>query len=235
MARPKKAQTEAAATVSPIVSAETGVLKSLLHTLLDAGFHQHLELKPSEAGMSAAVAWGRHEGVETPRVLALVLPSGAWDRSNADSVQMLSYTLPPPETAPDQFPQFAVVRDAEGKLEAFFDLAYPPHQIDKLPGLREINEYKRIKADPTYRWSMKMYDRLMKGFNALHERIYQTHKDRVNGKNDIIEEVAKLLFLESFRLHHRGVLTFEHAGKKLDLHDVYTCQRRPEFHLKPAD
>ena len=60
--------------------------------------------------MSAAVAWGRHEGVETPRVLALVLPSGAWDRSNADSVQMLSYTLPPPEAAPDQFPQFAAVR-----------------------------------------------------------------------------------------------------------------------------
>jgi type I restriction enzyme M protein len=64
---------------------------------------------------------------------------------------------------------------------------------------------------------MRMYDRLMKGFNALHERIYQTHKDRVNGKNDIIEEVAKLLFLESFRLHHEGALTFEHEGKKLDL------------------
>jgi type I restriction enzyme M protein len=221
MARPKKAQTEAV-TTSPVVSEEAGVLKSLLHNLSGAGFHQHVELKPSEAGVSAAIAWGRHEGVETPRVLALVLPSGAWDRSNADSVQMLSYTLPPPETAPDQFPQFAVVRNAEGKLEAFFDLAYPPHQIDKLPGLREINEYKRIKADPTYRWSMKMYDRLMKGFNALHERIYQTHKDRVNGKNDIIEEVAKLLFIESFRLHHEGALTFEHAGKKLDLREIFT-------------
>lgn len=222
MARPKKAQTEAATNTSPVVSEETGVLKSLLHTLSGAGFQQEIELKPSEAGMSAAIAWGHHEGIETPRVLALVLPSGAWDRSNADSVQMLSYTLPSPETAADQFPQFAVVRDAEGKLEAFFDLAYPPHQIDKLPGLREINEYKRIKADPTYRWSMKMYDRLMKGFNALHERIYQTHKDRVNGKNDIIEEVAKLLFLESFRLHHEGALTFEHNGKKLDLRDVFT-------------
>lgn len=223
MARPKKVQTEAAAKTSPVASEETGLLKSLVHTLSGAGFDQRLELKPSEAGMSAAVVWGRHEGVETPRVLALVLPPGAWDRSNADSVQMLSYTLPPPETAADQYPQFAVVRDAEGKLEALFDLAYPPHQIDKLPGLREINEYKRIKADPTYRWSMKMYDRLMKGFNALHERIYQTHKDRVNGKNDIIEEVAKLLFLESFRLHHKGALTFEHAGKKLDLGDVFTA------------
>ena len=70
---------------------------------------------------------------------------------------------------------------------------------------------------------MRMYDHLMKGFNALHERIYQTHKDRVNGKNDIIEEVAKLLFLESFRLHHDGALIFEHDGQKLNLKDVFTA------------
>jgi type I restriction enzyme M protein len=150
---------------------------------------------------------------------------GAWARANADEVQVLSYTLPPPDTAPDHFPQFAIVKDAEAKLEAFFDLAPgAPHQIDKLPSLREINEYKRIKADPTYRWSMRMYDRLMKGFNALHERIYQTHKDRVNGKNDIIEEVAKLLFLESFRLHHDGgTLIFDHNGQQLNLKDVFTA------------
>ena len=224
MAPPKKSG-KAAAAGSPVVSAETGVLKSLLHTLATAGFDQQLDLVPTEAGLSAAIAWGRHEGVDTPRLLALVLPSGAWERSNADTVQMLSYTLPSPETAPDQFPQFAVVRDAEGKLETFFDLAYPPHQIDRLPGLREINDYKRIKADPTYRWSMKMYDRLMRGFNALHERIYQTHKDRVNGKNDIIEEVAKLLFLESFRLHHTSGLIFPYGGQSLDLRDVFSAAR----------
>ena len=222
MARPKKAQTDGATKARPVSSEEVGVLKGILNTLSKANFDQHMELKPGEPGMSAAVVWSRHEGVETPRILAMVLPAGAWERSNADTVQMLSYTLPPPETASDQFAQFAFVRDAEGKLEAFFDLAYPPHQIDRLPTLREINDYKRIKADPTYRWSMNMYERLMKGFNALHERIYQTHKDRVNGKNDIIEEIAKLLFLESFRLHHEGALTFDHAGKKLALRDVFT-------------
>ena len=41
------------------------------------------------------------------------------------------------------------IRSTLDGSEAFFDLAYPPHQIDRLPGLREINEYKRIKADPT--------------------------------------------------------------------------------------
>jgi len=225
MARPKKASADnAAKEATAVASEESSALKQLVHSLGSAGFDQKLDLKASEAGMSAAVVWGRHEGVETPRVLALVLPAGAWNRSNADEVQMLSWTLPSPATAQDHYAQFAVVKDAEGKLEAIFDLAPgAPHQIDKLPSLREINEYKRIKADPTYRWSMRMYDRLMKGFNALHERIYQTHKDRVNGKNDIIEEVAKLLFLESFRLHHDGALTFEHNGKKLSLKDVFTA------------
>ena len=222
MAIKKKQNAEHATTVA---SEESNVLQSIVHRLSGAGFDQSLALKPSEPGMLAAVVWGRHEGAETPRILALVLPAGAWGRANADEVQMLSFSLPSPETQEDQFPQFAIVKDAEDKLEAVFDLAYPPHEIDRLPSRSEINDYKRIKADPTYRWSMRMYDRLMKGFNALHERIYQTHKDRVNGKNDIIEEVAKLLFLESFRLHHDqgggDALTFEHEGKKLSLKDVF--------------
>lgn len=218
----RKKSAEKPTTVS---SEETSTLRALVHTLTGAGFSETQDLKSSEPGVSAAVVWGSHKGEGTPRILALVLPTASWSRANADEVQVLSYTLPPPETAADQFPQFAVVQDTEGKLEAFFDLAYPAHQIDKLPTLAEINDYKRIKADPTYRWSMRMYDRLMKGFNALHERIYQTHKDKVNGKNDIIEEVAKLLFLESFRLHHGqgGALTFEHEGKKLDLKAVFTA------------
>ncbi|WP_316237052.1 N-6 DNA methylase [Bradyrhizobium sp. SZCCHNR1015] len=225
MARPKKAPTEnVTKDTATVASEEKNVLNSILRSLASAGFDQTVDLRTTEPGMSAAVAWGRHEGVETPRLLALVLPAGAWSRSNADEVQALSWNLPTPDTAPEHYAQFAVVKGAEGKLEAIFDLAPgAPHQIDKLPTLREINDYKRIKADPKYRWSMRMYDRLMKGFNALHERIYQTHKDRVNGKNDIIEEVAKLLFLETFRLNHDGALTFEHDGKTLDLKDVFTA------------
>src|SRR5262249_4531075 len=70
-----------------------------------------------------------------------------------------------------------------GKHGAFFDLSSPAHQIDQLPELKEIGEYRRYEADPTYRWSMRMYHRLMNGFNAFHEQVYQTVKDRVNGKN----------------------------------------------------
>jgi len=224
MARPKTSTT-VSATATAVTTGELSLLKSLTQSLATSGFDQKLELKVSEPGMAATIVWGRHEGAETPRILSLVLPAAEWGRANADEVQMFSWTLPPPDTAQDQYPLFAVVKDADDKFEAFFDLAPgAPHQIDKLPSLREINDYKRIKADPTYRWSMRMYDRLMKGFNALHERIYQTHKDKVNGKNDIIEEVAKLLFLESFRLHHEGVLTFEHEGKKLNLKDIFNAE-----------
>jgi type I restriction enzyme M protein len=223
MARPKKASTDTTAATTAVTSSEKGVLKSLTYALATAGFDQMVDLKASEPGMAASIVWGRHEGAETPRILALVLPTAEWSKANADDMSVFSYTLPSPETPSDQYPLFAVVKDTEDKLEVFFDLAPgAPHQIDKLPNLREITDYKRIKADPTYRWSMRMYDRLMRGFNALHERIYQTHKDRVNGKNDIIEEVAKLLFLESFRLHHEGALLFEHNGQKLDLKNVFT-------------
>ena len=116
----------------------------------------------------------------------------------------------------------------DGKLEAFFDLAYPAHQIDQLPSLgRSASTSASRPTRPPL--VDAMYDRLMKGFNAFHEHIYQTHKDRVNGKNDIIEEVAKLLFLESFRLHHDPKdLVFEHDGKKLQLEDVFTAIREGE-------
>ncbi|MCV5348909.1 hypothetical protein OFM93_27935, partial [Escherichia coli] len=53
------------------------------------------------------------------------------------------------------------------------------------------------------------YTRLMQRFDAFHENVYRVTKDKVNDKNDIIEEVAKLLFLETFRLHHDEDLTFK--------------------------
>jgi len=223
MARPKKsAAGQKDQHPMAFAAAEAGVLNAAVQKLAKGGFDQRLDLQSSEAGQAAAVVWGRHEGVETPRILLLVLPTEAWDRSNADSLQALAWTLTPAGTPEDQIPRFALVRDSGDTREQTFDIEFPPHEIDRLPTLHEINVYKRIQADPTYRWSMRMYDRLMKGFNALHERIYQIDKDRVNGKNDIIEEVAKLLFLEAFRLHHEGALGFkDEHGVQHDLRTVF--------------
>jgi len=199
-------------------------LKKVSSKLKQNGYISEATLKSDEPGLAAAIHWGMHLGVETPRIFALALPKDAWERANANEVQRLSYEMPSPDTPEDQYPQFGCVSD--GEHEAFFDLSFPPHEIDRLPGLAEINDYKRIKADPTYRWSMAMYDRLMNGFNAFHERVYQIDKDRVSGKNDIILEVAKMLFLESFRLHHdRKDLNFKlDDGTQFNLADVFTVE-----------
>jgi type I restriction enzyme M protein len=204
--------------------AKTGTnepLAKLEKKLAEQDFTQRLELEPAEEGQACSIVWGTHRGVETPRVFLLALPAGSWEKANADYVYQLSFTQAPTDLAEDQYPKFGIVSD--GEHEAIFDLEYPQHQIDRLPGLTEIGEYKRIKADPTRRWSLKMYDRLMNGFNAFHEQVYQTVKDKVDGKNSIILEVAKLLFLESFRLHHDAKdLRFEHEGKKYQLGEVFT-------------
>ncbi len=199
------------------------VLLSLEKKLADQDFDQRLELDAAEEGQACSMVWGTHRGVETPRVFLLALPKGSWEKANADFVQQLSWTLSPTDFSDDQFPKFGVVSD--GEHEAIFDLEYPAHEIDLLPSLKEIGDYKRIKADPTRRWSYEMSNRLMKGFNAFHKQVFQTVKDRVNGKNDIIEEVAKLLFLESFRLHHSAKdLGFDHEGKKKQLEVVFKIE-----------
>lgn len=202
-------------------SAIGGTLAALESKLAKQKFRQRVELEAAEEGQACSIVWGSHRGVDTPRVFLLALPAGDWEKANADYVQQLSWTQAPTDLSDEQYPKFGVVSD--GEHEAIFDLEYPAHQIDKLPSLAEIGDYKRIKADPTRRWSLKMYDLLMNGFNAFHEQVYQTVKDKVNGKNDIIEEIAKLLFLESFRLHHDlKDLVFKHKGRKLQLNEVFT-------------
>ena len=63
--------------------------------------------------------------------------------------------------------------------------------------------------------------RLMHRLDAFHEQVYQNVKDRVSDKNDIIEEVAKLLFLESFRCHHGADLGFDYKGQRLNFREVF--------------
>lgn len=122
----------------------TQTLKNVSFKLKREGFISAVALKSEEPGLAAAIHWGMHLGVETPRLFALALPRDAWERANANEVQKLSYEMPSPDTPEDQYPQFGFVSD--GEHEAFFDLSFPPHEIDRLPGLAEINDYKRIKA-----------------------------------------------------------------------------------------
>ncbi|MBD2198557.1 MULTISPECIES: HsdM family class I SAM-dependent methyltransferase [Calothrix] len=196
------------------------ILATLCQQYKSAGFDKLITLTSSADEEAAAIVWGQYQGVETPRIFLLALAPGNWDKANAEYVQQKSYTLPPADTKEDEFPQFAVVSDGEHKT--CFELSFPAYEIDRLPTLKEINEYKRIKADPTYRWSMKMYDRLMRGFDEFHEQVYQNVRDNISSSNDIIREVTKILFLESFRLHHEGSnLEFQHDNQTLNLNQIF--------------
>lgn len=198
-----------------------GVLGDYLAKLKVQQFDRVEPLSVSEEGQLATVVWGSYKGTPTPRIFVWALSSGQWEKANADEVQSVCWGLMPAETSEEQYPQFGVVTD-DGHV-ACFDISYPAHEIDRLPTIEEINDYTRIKADPTYKWSLKMYNRLMRGFDAFHEQVYQNVKDRVSSKNDIILEVAKILFLESFRLNHEpAALEFKVKSKKLQLDKIFT-------------
>ncbi|MBX7222568.1 MAG: SAM-dependent methyltransferase [Blastocatellia bacterium] len=215
MKQPKLIETQAPPTVNT-------TLETLLRKFKADEFDQ-VQLLDSGAEEAPAIVWGRYQGVDSPRVFVLAVVPGTWGQVNADYVQQRMWDKTPPETRQDEYPLFGLVSD--GKNEMAFDLGHPSHQIDRLPTLQEIGNYNLMKADPTYRWSMRMYDRLMKGFNAFHEQVYQTVKDRVSNKNDIILEVAKILFLESFRLHHEGrALEFPLEENTYRLDEVFTAE-----------
>jgi type I restriction enzyme M protein len=204
-------------------AAETKDLFAPLKAKLKAqGFDYELPLSAT-VPEQACIVWARPKGNDTPRILLLLVASDQWDKVNANWVETRMFELLPTEIPEDQYPKFAYVSDGDAKVSVF-DLEYPAHQIDVLPPPDEIVDYRQLKRDPLRRWSLKQYDRLMKGFNAFHEQVYQTVKDRVNGKNDIIEETAKTLFLESFRLQHNAAAkTFKHEGKSYQLDDVFSA------------
>lgn len=187
------------------------------------GYDYELPLNAT-APEQACTVWARPKGNDTPRIFVLLVPTEQWDKVNANWVETRMFELLPNETQDSEYPKFGYVSDGDAKVSVF-DLEYPAHQIDVLPPPNEIADYRQLKRDPLRRWSLKQYDRLMKGFNAFHEQVYQTVKDRVNGKNDIIEETAKTLFLESFRLQHNDATkTFTHEGKKYLLDDVFNAE-----------
>ncbi len=161
-----------------------------------------------------------NNGEDTHRVMLWILPEGQWQLANADSVESTAI-----EAAgildEHEFPKFIHVTD--GKNEKFFEMDFPPIEVDQVPSVTEINNYKQIKRDPTYYWSREMYQRLMDGLDYFHETVYTKTKDNVSNKNEIIEEVAKFLFLETFRIHHPDQ-EFTYENKIYQFKDVFDWQ-----------
>ncbi|EFE0737361.1 N-6 DNA methylase [Escherichia coli] len=190
-------------------------------------FTQPLVELPEHEFAKAGLIQGLVEGNLTPPVMLIALTEGHWEYA-ADTAKFddLAYQLL--SDIEGDWPVYAVVDDGlNQRILALFgaDGSDGTHGADTLPSLEELRSFDRMERDPTFRWSMRVYTRLMQRFDAFHENVYRVTKDKVNDKNDIIEEVAKLLFLETFRLHHDEDLTFkDDEGNTLRFRDVFDWQ-----------
>ncbi len=169
----------------------------------------------------AELVWGEVQGNETPRILLIALAPGLWELSEPARLDDLAIGLL--ATLPgDIWPVFCHLKDdTHERCYELFGVS-GTQSVDRIPGLDLIREYERLRKDETFTWSMQVYTRLMHRLDAFHEQVYQNVKDRVSDKNDIIEEVAKILFLESFRCHHGDDLTFEYQGQRLNFREVFS-------------
>ncbi|RLA54499.1 MAG: SAM-dependent methyltransferase [Gammaproteobacteria bacterium] len=185
------------------------------------GYTEFQELESEHEFVNAALVWGETQGNQTPRILLVALEEGHWEYSNEVRLDELAYELL--AAVPDDWPVFAHLADlANERCFALFGLdgTDGTHSVDEVPSINLIREYERLNKNASLKWSMQIYTRLMHRLDAFHEQVYQTVKDRVSDKNDIIEEVAKILFLETFRVYHPD-RTFTFNGEALLFREVF--------------
>ena len=186
-------------------------------------YTEHTPLNSDLDFVKAGLTWGEDQGNQTPSVLLVALEPGHWDNSREDKLDQLAYEVL--ASVSGDWPVFAHLQDDKNtRCYSLFgvDGSDGTHSVDEVPSVELIRNYEKLERDPTFRWSMRIYTKLMDSFNYFHEQVYQIVKDQVSDKNDIIEEVAKLLFLETFRVHHGEELTFtDHEGKKQRFREVF--------------
>lgn len=190
-------------------------------------FSESLPLTCSNEAVKAELVWGVVEGNVTPRILVLALADGQWHYSEPEALDGLVFELlAENELMSDdsQWPAFICLADANNQRS--YEFKGFSQAVPEIPGIDLIRDYDRLGGEANLAWSASVYRNLMQDLDAFHEQVYQTVKDKVSDKNDIIEEVAKILFLESFRVHHKEetTLSFEHNGDSYDLLEVFTHQ-----------
>lgn len=199
-----------------------------------ADFAEHTPLRSNHAHVQAGLVWGEDQGYRTPSILLIALEPGHWEISREDRLDLLAYELL--AGAQVDWPVFAHLQDDKNtRCFSLFgvDGSDGTHSVDEVPSIELIRNYEKLEKNPTFRWSMRIYTRLMHRFDAFHEQVFRVVKDQVSDKNDIIEETAKLLFLETFRIHHGEDLFFsDHEGKTHRFRDVFNYRYVAEHGVK---
>lgn len=202
-------------------------LSALFDTLVSqhTEFTQPLVKLPEHEFAKAGLIQGLVEGNSTPTVMLMTLTSDHWEyASDFTKLEQLIIDLLG-ETDVELWPIFAALYDGDNTQYVRLFSSQGTLPAEKLPTLSELKEYKTFERDKTFRWSMKTYTDLMKKLNFWHESVFRFTRDNVDDKNAIIEEVAKLLFLESFRVHHDASLTFKSkSGSEYILNEIFTWQ-----------
>lgn len=218
LTKAQQAEIEKSEVVKAVLDANTEQLAASYNA---KGFNQQAFLNSRAEDQTATLMFGKNsDGIDTHRILLWVIAEGQWQLANSDEVEKVVIDTAG-AIADAEFPKFVHVSD--GKNEKLFEMDFPPQEVDQIPALNEINNYKQIKRDPTYYWSREMYERLMYGLDAFHETVYTKDKDNVSNKNEIIEEVSKFLFLETFRIHHPEQI-FIYGDTSLVFKDVFGWQ-----------
>jgi type I restriction enzyme M protein len=194
-------------------------LAALKKTAKDKGYLEFIDFRTDRGDDArAAVAWGVEQGAPTARALLLVLSDGSLGDTAADDVLGFAWQAPV-EGASE--PVVALV-DAGGGARVFDLDPGAPYELDQLPPASLAGDLRRMRTEPTYKWSRKVYQQLQEGFDAFHERVYSSVRDTVDGKNDIIDETAKFIFLELFRLTHPDdEKRFAYGTQQLTLDEVF--------------
>ena len=196
--------------------------KGLEDKAKELGFSKFGEIFITDKGENAKarLCWGMHSGAKTAKILLLSLKEPQGDLLS-DIALKISWKAPLEDK--EQEPVAAIVNDGGGIR--YFDLdPFNPHEVDLLPGPKHLHELQRFSREPTFEWSLRVYGVLQEGFNHFHEQVYSTVRDSIDGKNDIIDEVGKFMFLELFRLDHAAEeKVFEYDGKKYTLDEVFNA------------
>ncbi|MDD5267585.1 MAG: N-6 DNA methylase [Methylococcales bacterium] len=186
-----------------------------------SAYTEHTPLASDHEFVKAGLIWGENQGNQTPRILLIALEPSNWKYSKEDQLDLLAYDLLASVNG-DEWPIFAHLQD--DKSTAHFSLfgGAGTHSVDSIPSVDLILDHLQLEKDPTFRWSMMTYTQLMKQLNIFHERVHRIDKDRgIGNKNDIISEVSKILFLETFRVRHDPTLTFKFEGKTLVFREIF--------------
>ena len=97
--------------------------------------------------------------------------------------------------------------------------------LAEIPAVINVTKKEKRQISKQEEWSRKMYSTLQKRFDDLHERLYGPGgADNISSTNEAIDELSKLLFMETFRLYHPDYVLREGKNAGLRIFDILKYQ-----------